>query len=162
MNGGLTPTHALLPTSPALDLVPATAPCPDVDQRGAPRPEDGDGDGDARCDAGSYELQPPPVVEIPTLGEAALWALIVLLASAVVPRRLEALEEARRTRSGLQDVGEVPGGQGAKERTRLASVVARRVAQRTRLAAARHGRVEHHHLFEADAGTAKRNRERRP
>jgi hypothetical protein len=70
-NGGSTPTHALLPGSPAIDagdpegckryfqgeLFP-------VDQRGATRPEDGDGDGRAICDLGAFEapkLQPPPV-----------------------------------------------------------------------------------------------------
>ena len=84
MNGGLTPTHALLPESPAIDVVPADATCPGDDQRGAPRPEDGDRDGQARCDAGSYELSGPPVVEIPTLGELGELALIVLLAGAGV------------------------------------------------------------------------------
>jgi CSLREA domain-containing protein len=84
MNGGLTPTHALLLESPAIDVVPAAAACPDGDQRGAPRPEDGDRDGEARCDAGSFELSGPPVVEIPTLGELGVLALIVLLAGAGV------------------------------------------------------------------------------
>ena len=84
LNGGLTPTHALLPASPAIDVVPADAACPDDDQRGAPRPEDGDHDGEARCDAGSFELSGPPVVEIPTLGELGELVLIVLLAGAAV------------------------------------------------------------------------------
>ena len=60
-NGGATPTHALLPDSPALDAV-AGVDCIDrfddplnVDQRGALRPIDHDDDGEARCDSGAYE-----------------------------------------------------------------------------------------------------------
>ncbi|MCP4568533.1 MAG: hypothetical protein GY841_13225, partial [FCB group bacterium] len=83
--GGSTPTHALLSPSPAIDVVPLAAACPPDDQRGAARPQDGDGDGEARCDAGSFELiRTPSSVEIPTLGEFALLALILLLASAGV------------------------------------------------------------------------------
>jgi CSLREA domain-containing protein len=44
-NGGPTPTMALRPTSPAIDVGGA---CGGTDQRGAPR--------DRRCDAGAYEL----------------------------------------------------------------------------------------------------------
>ncbi|HET8898196.1 MAG TPA: choice-of-anchor Q domain-containing protein [Rhodanobacteraceae bacterium] len=58
-NGGLTPTHALLPGSVAIDH--ATA-CTDnlgnavgADQRGQTRPMDGDGDAAALCDSGAYE-----------------------------------------------------------------------------------------------------------
>jgi hypothetical protein len=62
-NGGPTPTHALVPGSPAID---AGGPlCLDaqgnpllIDQRGQPRPVDGDGDGTAACDIGAFELQP--------------------------------------------------------------------------------------------------------
>jgi hypothetical protein len=46
-NGGTTFTHALLPSSPAIDAV--TGECLAVDQRGEPRP---DGDG---CDLGAFE-----------------------------------------------------------------------------------------------------------
>ncbi|MCP4654995.1 MAG: hypothetical protein GY856_06205, partial [bacterium] len=85
MNGGLTPTHALMPGSPAIDIVPLDAACPPDDQRGVARPQDGDGDREASCDAGSFELiRAPSVVEIPTLGEFALLALMLLLASAGV------------------------------------------------------------------------------
>jgi len=65
-NGGPTQTIALLPGSPAIDLVPlASGVCPQVDQRGFVRPA-----GPA-CDAGSYEAgaQAPdttaPVVTVP-------------------------------------------------------------------------------------------------
>ena len=64
-NGGPTPTHALLPGSPAIDAGNPTA-CFAldgtpllVDQRGVFRPLDGDGDGTARCDIGAFEYSPP-------------------------------------------------------------------------------------------------------
>ena len=52
MNGGPTPTVALLPGSPALDLVPAKA-APVTDQRGALRNVSGDG----KSDCGAFEAQ---------------------------------------------------------------------------------------------------------
>lgn len=54
-NGGYTPTHALLPGSPAIDTGVATK-CEAKDQRGIARPADGDRDGTAACDRGAYEL----------------------------------------------------------------------------------------------------------
>ncbi len=63
-NGGATPTHALLPDSPAVDGGdPAGCLGPSMqalltDQRGLPRTRDGNGDGSARCDSGAFELQP--------------------------------------------------------------------------------------------------------
>lgn len=55
-NGGPTLTRALLPGSPAIDLVPAgICPPPNTDQRGAPRPTDGDQNNTANCDAGAFE-----------------------------------------------------------------------------------------------------------
>ncbi len=57
-NGGGTPTHALLPGSPAIDAG-SNVGCAAVDQRGFKRPEDGDLDGNAVCDMGAYEYQAP-------------------------------------------------------------------------------------------------------
>ncbi len=53
LNGGPTPTHALLPGSPAMDAN-ADA-CALTDQRGFERPIDGDSNGDPLCDSGAFE-----------------------------------------------------------------------------------------------------------
>ena len=50
-NGGPTPTHELLPGSPALDAADPAF-CPATDQRGVPRPQ-----GPA-CDVGAFERMP--------------------------------------------------------------------------------------------------------
>ena len=55
-NGGATPTHALLPGSPAVDFADDAA-CPATDQRGLGRFDDPSVDG-TLCDAGAFELQP--------------------------------------------------------------------------------------------------------
>lgn len=49
-NGGSTPTHALLPGSPAIDAASLLR-CPPTDQRGVSRPQG------PRCDIGAYELE---------------------------------------------------------------------------------------------------------
>lgn len=54
-NGGPTQTHGLLDGSPAIDAG-SNAVCPESDQRGIPRPQDGDGNGTAVCDLGAYEV----------------------------------------------------------------------------------------------------------
>ena len=51
-NGGPTETHALLPGSVAIDVIPADMCEVDDDQRGEPRP------GGAMCDVGAFEVQP--------------------------------------------------------------------------------------------------------
>jgi hypothetical protein len=54
-NGGLTPTRALLPGSPAIDAVQAAdCPPPSADQRGVTRPQG------PRCDIGAFERNFPP------------------------------------------------------------------------------------------------------
>lgn len=62
-NGGLTPTHALGEGSPALDAGDNST-CPELDQRGVPRPLDGDGDGQAVCDIGAFESPTPSALLI--------------------------------------------------------------------------------------------------
>jgi len=64
-NGGLTPTHALGEDSPALDAGDNSA-CPELDQRGVPRPLDGNGDGQAVCDIGAFESPTPSALVILT------------------------------------------------------------------------------------------------
>jgi hypothetical protein len=54
-NGGPTQTHALQPSSPAVDAGTNTG-CPARDQRGAAR-TDGDKDGSVVCDIGSFEFE---------------------------------------------------------------------------------------------------------
>jgi hypothetical protein len=63
-NGGPTPTHALVPGSPAIDVAPSAAcaapPIFSLDQRGFPRNVDGDGVPSANeCDVGSFEFAAP-------------------------------------------------------------------------------------------------------
>jgi len=55
-NGGPTPTHALAKDSPALDQGDDTE-CPETDQRGQSRPQDGNNDGQAHCDIGAFERE---------------------------------------------------------------------------------------------------------
>jgi CSLREA domain-containing protein len=71
-HGGPTPTHNLLPGSPAIDLAPSIT-CSGADQRGLPRPVDGDGDGSLGCDAGAVERAPgcQPDARTLCLGDAA-------------------------------------------------------------------------------------------
>lgn len=61
-NGGPSPTHSLLPASPAIDAGIATAVSPVADQRGKARPVDGDNDATATLDLGAFEFDPgdPP------------------------------------------------------------------------------------------------------
>ena len=56
-NGGDTWTHALLPGSPAIDMIPAISCTLPTDQRGAPRPVV-QTSSDTPCDIGAFELQP--------------------------------------------------------------------------------------------------------
>jgi hypothetical protein len=51
-NGGPTETHALLPGSVAIDVIPADMCEVSKDQRGEPRP------GGSMCDVGAFEVQP--------------------------------------------------------------------------------------------------------
>jgi hypothetical protein len=55
-NGGPTPTHALLPGSPAIDRIPSAFCTVPTDQRGVLRPYAPIGGG--ACDVGAYEFSP--------------------------------------------------------------------------------------------------------
>ncbi len=56
LNGGPTPTQALLPGSPAIDGGD-NAGCPATDQRGVPRPLDATSPGFTVCDIGAFEVE---------------------------------------------------------------------------------------------------------
>jgi len=133
MNGGMTPSHALRPGSPAIDAGGRDCPPPAVDQRGMPRPADGDGDGIATCDSGAYELVPdvPPLDarldrlrrDIEAAVPAGLRdALTTMLTSAAA--RLAAAEQAiadgntRAAKALLKKVARLLGRVARKLRTR--------------------------------------------
>ncbi len=62
-NGGPTRTHAITPTSPALDLVASASElCQSADQRSVPRPQG------AGCDSGSYEFTACRGVQVTIVG----------------------------------------------------------------------------------------------
>lgn len=58
-NGGPTASHYPKVNSPVLDAANSSA-CPEVDQRGASRPEDGNNDATSICDIGSIEARRGP------------------------------------------------------------------------------------------------------
>lgn len=59
-NGGPTPTHALVQSGPAVDVIPSCLLA--TDQTGKSRPIDGDADGTADCDVGAFENENPDVI----------------------------------------------------------------------------------------------------
>lgn len=78
LNGGFTPTIALLANSPAIDAGDNNN-SPATDQRGFARPIDGDGDNIARCDIGAYEFGATPSIR----------ALIDLILNSDLPRAIK-------------------------------------------------------------------------
>ncbi|HFD92189.1 MAG TPA: right-handed parallel beta-helix repeat-containing protein [Gammaproteobacteria bacterium] len=62
-NGGAFPSHMPKPGSPAIDGGVDSL-CPQVDQRGVQRPQDGDGDGAPACDSGAVEVELAPSPDI--------------------------------------------------------------------------------------------------
>ena len=73
-NGGPTPTHALLPGSPAIDAIPGCNDAPAADQRGIARPQYG------ACDIGAFEAQDAAGRPLPTAVGEGLALLACLLA----------------------------------------------------------------------------------
>lgn len=80
--GGLGWTHALAPTSPAIDAGRPTG-CLDslgtplmVDQRGLPRPVDGNNDANAVCDVGAFEFAASATVDLAVTLAAPLTATV--------------------------------------------------------------------------------------
>ncbi|MGB2895573.1 MAG: SUMF1/EgtB/PvdO family nonheme iron enzyme [Anaerolineales bacterium] len=65
-NGGSTLTHALLPSSPAIDAIPAISCTLPTDQRGAIRPIV-QTSADTPCDIGAFEWQATTLDDIPSL-----------------------------------------------------------------------------------------------
>ncbi len=61
-NGGPTPTHALNPTGPAVDVIPSASCASATDQTGESRPIDGNVDGMADCDVGAFENRNPDII----------------------------------------------------------------------------------------------------
>ncbi|WP_455202599.1 choice-of-anchor D domain-containing protein [Kaarinaea lacus] len=62
-NGGLTQTHHLQGSSPAIDTG-SDVDCPATDQRGVTRPVDGDAIGGADCDIGAVEYSPSAILVV--------------------------------------------------------------------------------------------------
>jgi hypothetical protein len=62
-SGGLTFTHALSPSSPAIDAGDDSV-CAATDQRGTARPQDGNYDSVAHSDIGAYEASPPSGISV--------------------------------------------------------------------------------------------------
>ena len=88
-NGGPTPTHALLPGSPAIDAG-APALLGTLDQRGLPRAQDGDGDGKGLPDIGAFEVlgRSIPVI-LPLVSEDPALFVALLVGEPTTTYRLD-------------------------------------------------------------------------
>lgn len=104
---GTTPTHALLPGSPALDIIPrGVNGCGTefiTDQRGVTRAQ---GSG---CDAGAFELErfdeTPPVITATVTDLSSVTPTVENLSCGLEPTANEVAEEAAGA-SGLQNLGD--------------------------------------------------------
>ena len=93
--GGATLTHALLPGSPAIDVIPVVD-CTDpggnpitTDQRGVARPQ---GSG---CDIGAFEAETAVAIPIPSVSHGALVVLAGVLATLLLWQRRRVMSRAR-------------------------------------------------------------------
>ena len=64
--GGTSPTYSLMADSPAIDNADIAS-CPNTDQRGVTRPQDGDGDSTPMCDIGAYEYDLTQKIYLPVI-----------------------------------------------------------------------------------------------
>lgn len=91
-NGGLTPTRALPPGSPARERVSSGCPPPTTDQRGVARPQG------AACDAGAYEAPEPTIsIAAASLAEGQAGSALLQLAVALSEPPTEVVSVAYAT-----------------------------------------------------------------
>jgi hypothetical protein len=103
--GGPTPTHALLPGSPAIDGGDNTG-CPATDQRGVSRPVDGDNDGTAVCDIGSYEARNQITISDVTVAEGDSGLTNAVITVTLAPTSTQAITVDYATAGGTAVSGD--------------------------------------------------------
>lgn len=103
-NGGPTPTHALLPGSPAIDSGDNTQ-CPATDQRLVTRPFDGDGNGSAICDRGAFEARGQIVIADQTVTEGQSGTTQAVFTVTLSPEAVGPVSVAFATTAGTATAG---------------------------------------------------------
>ncbi len=84
-NGGFTQTHALLPGSPAIDVVHPDSGCEAADQRGVTRPQG------THCDLGAYEYG--PIIPLVTASNPGANAVLTSLSAITVVFNQDMLDD---------------------------------------------------------------------